>query len=301
MIYFDDNKFMEAFSNGGIYVHSDPHWGHRFINGEITEGVFTIDYLAPIEFRRDGAAGAIIFESVVDPKLAGLSYIVPEGTDSFRDCKVHGSFKYTDYGSAELLNMSYGERYYTYKAQNGGGQLLVGRLAEPGGLDVTRNGFSILAGPTRGAVLLGDNTAVFQVPVSDSQVLDVILYPPQHVFPVKGEVRPTDKESREAAEHFMNTDNEASQQGRAEPSGVQSHTPDSGLGAETNLGLGAVTNGDPKPAPGASGEVPSEKDVTDNLQPTKNGGDVPLEELRNADKSTGWHREVLGWLKSFFT
>ncbi len=215
MIHFDGSKLAEAFSNGGIYVHSDPYLGHRFVGGEIAEGIFTIDYLAPVEFSQDGKTGTISFENIVDPEFAGLAHVVPEGTDSFKNYRTYGSFRYTDHASAELLNMAYGEKHYTYKVQNGGGQAFTGQLTELGDCAVAKNGFSILTGPARGSVAFGDNTVVFQVSVSDSQVLDVVLYPPKYISAHEGDAEPVTAESKtetqgvvDAAKHPSSSEHE---------------------------------------------------------------------------------------------
>lgn len=78
MIHFDGSKLAEAFSNGGIYVHSDPYLGYRFVDGKIAEDVFTIDYLAPVEFRQDRETGTISFENIVDPEFGGWYMSCPK-------------------------------------------------------------------------------------------------------------------------------------------------------------------------------------------------------------------------------
>ena len=324
MIHFDNSKLAEAFSNGGIYVHSDPYWGYRFVDGKIAEGVFTIDYLAPVEFRQDKETGTISFENIVDPEFAGLARVMPEGTDSFKNYRIYGSFRYTDHASAELLNMSYGEKYYTYKMQNGDGKSFVGQLAELGDCAVAKNGFSILTGPASGLVAFGDNTVVFQVLVPDAQVLDVVLYPPKHVSAPKGNADSIAAESNIETQGVVDAVEE-------HPSGSE-HEP--GTSAEVELPLPVETSrltnvpqehttaseeqpqipesrpntgtpanqGMQQPAPGEVSEMPKNNVVDDGPAENKDfqdNNDQASEELHDAGKSG--YSGIVGWLKSIFS
>ncbi len=325
MIHFDGSKLAEAFSNGGIYVHSDPYLGHRFVGGEIAEGIFTIDYLAPVEFSQDGKTGTISFENIVDPEFAGLAHVVPEGTDSFKNYRTYGSFRYTDHASAELLNMAYGEKHYTYKVQNGGGQAFTGQLTELGDCAVAKNGFSILTGPARGSVAFGDNTVVFQVSVSDSQVLDVVLYPPKYISAHEGDAEPVTAESKtetqgvvDAAKHPSSSEHEPKTNTEADmlpltvetsnpANAPQEHimAPDGQLQTpESKPSTGATADQDMRqqPTPGEVGEA-RENNVVDDGSAADKGSqgnnDHTSEELHDAGKSG--YSKILGWIKSIFS
>ncbi|WP_041651089.1 hypothetical protein [Anaplasma centrale] len=325
MIHFDSSKLAEAFSNGGIYVHSDPYLGYRFVDGKVAEGVFTIDYLAPVEFRKDGATNTISFESIVDPEFAGMARVMPEGTDSFKDYRTYGSFRYTDHASAELLNMSYGEKYYTYGTQSGDAQPFVGQLTKLGNCAVAKNGFSILAGPANGVVAFGDNTVVFQVPIQGAQVLDVVLYPPQHMSAPKSDAQPViignnmgvqstedDADRTSGSEHGA----KASAESTAVPSPVempapkdvpqehvsvperQLRTPESGSNA------GAPEDGAiQRPVPSGVNEVPSSNVVDSGSESAKDklqdSNDQMPEELHDAEEPR--YLGIIGWLKSIFS
>lgn len=326
MIHFDGSKLAEAFSNGGIYVHSDPYLGYRFVDGKIAEDVFTIDYLAPVEFRQDRETGTISFENIVDPEFAGLVHVMPEGTDSFKNYRTYGSFRYTDHVSAELLNMSYGEKYYTYKVQNGDGKSFMGQLAELGDCAVAKNGFSILTGPAHGSVAFGDNTVVFQVSVPDAQVLDVVLYPPKHISAPKGDVVPVTTESKmetqgvvDAVEkHPSGSGHEPGTSAEVDvlplpveaskPASVpQEHTiapEEQPQTPESEPTSGAPANqGMQQPAPPSEvSEMPKSNVVDDGPtedRDSQDNNDHVSEELHDAGKS-GYSR-IVGWLRSIFS
>ncbi|MGN7678615.1 MAG: hypothetical protein ACTJLL_02535 [Anaplasma sp.] len=171
MIYFDNDSLREAFSNGGIYVHSDPYWGHRFVDGQIEDGMFSIDHLSPINFRSDRESGVISFERVPH---SVLSYLDENTYDkNVPEFNTYGAFKYKDQELAELLHITYSE--HTYGAAKEG---------EPSPISPSvamKNGFSVFSSDTEGVVAFDGKTVVFQAPTQEGQVLDVILYLPPNM------------------------------------------------------------------------------------------------------------------------
>ncbi|MGN7661204.1 MAG: hypothetical protein ACTJLK_01080 [Anaplasma sp.] len=173
MIYFDNDSLREAFSNGGIYIHSDPYWGHRFVDGQIKEGMFSIDHLSPVNFRSDTESGVISFERMPHTML---SYLAEDTSGkNVPEFNTYGAFRYKDQELAELLHITYSEHTY--------GPAKEGEPSPISPSSAMKSGFSVFASDAGGIVASDGGTVVFRAPVQEGQVLDVILYLPPNITP----------------------------------------------------------------------------------------------------------------------